>query len=85
MAEDSTPSASAPLIETSIIESKKGTLIVVANWTPEPRKGVQLTLHFPVKAGKIELASGGKVKVAKQNGKTTLTFDLDIGDVVILR
>lgn len=77
--------ASAPLVETSILESKKGTLIVVTNWTSEPRKGLQLTVHFPVKAGKVELAGGGQVKVEKKDGKTTLTFDLDIADVVILR
>lgn len=77
--------ANAALVETSIIESDEGTIIAVNNRTAQSRKGVQLTVNLPVKAKKIELASGRKVGVQKKDGHTILTFDLDQSDVVILR
>lgn len=77
--------ASVPLVETSLIRSDKGTVIVVNNWTPERRDGLRLTLDFPVDASSITLASGGELKVEKVEGKTVLTFDLNVSDVVILR
>jgi len=77
--------ASAPLVETSIIDSPAGMVIVVNNWTSQPREGLQLALNFPVKASAITLASGKAVAVQKKGDTTVLTFDLNLSDVLILR
>lgn len=77
--------SSVALVECSIIDSPKGTAIVVTNWTTEPLKGLTLTLDFPVATGNVSLGSGGKIKVEQNAGKTQLKFDLDLGDVVIFR
>jgi hypothetical protein len=73
------------LVETSVIESPKGTVIVVSNWSGQPVAGLKLTVNIPVPSRKVELASGGKIQVEKGGGKLRLTFDLDVADTVILR
>ena len=77
--------ASSRLVETSIIESKAGTALVVANWSGTPVASIDLTIAIPVPQHDVSLASGGKILV-KTDGKTTrVRFDLDIADVVIFR
>ena len=78
-------SASAPLVETSVIEADTGTAVVVTNWTREPLPGLRLTVRPPVAGTDITLAGGGKVAVDRQQDAIVLTFDLDVADVVILR
>ena len=77
--------ASENLVECSVIESKAGTAIVAVNWSARPIKNLALTVNIPVPAGKIALASGGKIAVKKEAGRAVLTFDLDLADTVILR
>ncbi|NQU12186.1 beta-galactosidase trimerization domain-containing protein [bacterium] len=77
--------SSVPLVEASVIEAKAGTAILVSNWSGQPAKGLTLTVSFKVPTRKVELASGGKIKVQKEGGKVRLTFDLEEADAVILR
>ena len=77
--------ARAKLVEPSVIKAKRGTAVVLANWGGEPIKDFTLTANIRL-PGKATLASGGKVKRKKQDGKRIYTFDLEIaGDVLILR
>ena len=75
----------ARLVEPSLIQSKRGTAIVLANWSGQPIKELTLTANTRLPR-KASLASGGAVKKKKEGGKRIYTFDLEIaGDVLILR
>lgn len=75
---------SEPLVETTVLESRHGMAIPLVNWSGAPVKG--LTVRVALAAGKkAELASGGKVAVAKDATATTFTVDLDVADALILR
>jgi hypothetical protein len=76
---------SEPLVETTVIQSPHGTLIPLANWSGKPVKGLTVTVSIDVPTGKVELASGGPVQAAKNQGKTVFTLDLDVADALILR
>jgi len=76
--------ASNPLVETSLIEAKDGSIIVLDNWSGKPLKNLSLTVNIPIPR-KAELASGSKLKVETKGGETLFTLDLDVADVLILR
>jgi hypothetical protein len=76
--------SSAALVETSIIESKAGTILVVQNWSGNPIRDLKLTVNIPAPRH-IELAGGGKVKTAINADKLEITFDLDVAETVIMR
>jgi hypothetical protein len=69
-----------------ISAAKTGTLIPVTNWGPAKVHGLNLTLQFECTFVHATLASGGEVAVHKTaSGHTSLVFDLDVADAVILR
>jgi hypothetical protein len=72
-------------VETTIIDSDKGTIVPVINWSPAPLRKLELTINAPVSFQKATLASGMPVRIARQNGKTIATFRLDVADALILR
>lgn len=76
---------SEPLVEAMIVESKAGCLITLANWRPEPIKGLTVTANIRLPGKSVTLASGGKVQARKQDGVTVFTLDLDVADALILR
>ncbi|MDA1017259.1 MAG: beta-galactosidase trimerization domain-containing protein, partial [Planctomycetota bacterium] len=76
---------SQPLVETMVIESKHGVAIPLINWTPQPVKGLEVTVSIATPKAKVSLASGGPVKVAEKDGSRVYTFDLDVADALILR
>jgi hypothetical protein len=76
---------SVRLVETTIIESPRGMIIPLINWSRAPVKGLRVTLGIPVPTKKIALASGAPVRVSQEKGQTVLTFDLDAADALILR
>lgn len=73
--------ASAPLVETSIVDSPKGTVITVTNWTSTPRKGLTLIMDGSFPKAIPMLASGGAIS---QSGNR-LTFDLDVADAIFFK
>ncbi|MBL8794691.1 MAG: beta-galactosidase trimerization domain-containing protein [Planctomycetia bacterium] len=78
-------SAAQPLVESTIITAKQGTLIPLINWNPTPLKAVTVTVRIPVPTAKVSLASGKTVQMAKDGNATTFTLDLDVADALILR
>jgi len=48
-------------------------------------KGLKVTANVPLPSGAVTLASGGKVQVERQGGKTVFTLDLDAADAVVVR
>lgn len=76
----------AELIETAVIESEAGNVIVLQNWSGKPVQSMTVTVNIPVPTEDVSLASGGAVAVKKQGSKTTFTFDMEMsGDVLVLR
>jgi hypothetical protein len=73
------------LVETTVIESKHGTLIPLINWSSGPVKGLKLRLNLDVPVGKVSLASGKEVRATREDGKAVLTLDLDVADALVLR
>ena len=70
--------ASAPLVETSIVDSPKGTVITLTNWTRTPRKGLTLIIDESFPKTAPLLASGGAVS----RSGNRLTLDLDVADAI---
>lgn len=73
------------LVESNVIQSKGGTVIIVANWSGKPVQGLKLTVNKPVPTKSITLASGKKIVTNKTDKGLELVFDLDVADAVILR
>ena len=71
--------SSAPLVESCILDSPKGTAIVLVNWTRKPRKSLTLILDKSFPEGPVRLASGGAVN----RSGNRITLDLDIADALI--
>lgn len=74
-----------PCVETTVIESKKGTLISVINWSGKPIKDVRVEVRVAVTGRNASLASGARVQSKKEGNATAFTFDLDVADALILR
>jgi hypothetical protein len=73
------------LVETSVIESRHGTLIPLINWSGAPLHGLKVTLRIDVAAKEFSLAGGGKLETSPEGGNHVFTLDLDVADAVILR
>ena len=76
---------SNPLVETSIIDSKHGTLLSLVNWSGAPVRGLKVTLRVNVAAQEFSLAGGGEVGVSAEGENRVFTLDLDVADALILR
>lgn len=78
-------SCSAPLVETTLIRAKEGTVIPLINWAPTPARGLTVTVRTEVPTTKVQRASGGALKVERRGGVTVITLDLDVADALIFR
>jgi hypothetical protein len=76
---------SNPLVETSIIESRHGTLVPLVNWSGAPVRRLKVTLRANVAGQECSLAGGGKVGVSSEGGNRVFTLDLAVADALILR
>jgi hypothetical protein len=74
-----------PLVETSMIESQHGTVVVLTNWSGKPRTALEVTFRGTSPGSKASLASGTKLVTERNADHTLFTFDLDVADVLILR
>lgn len=73
------------LVENMVIEARGGVVIPLINWSKGPIKGLTVTVNMAVPARSAVLASGKAVRVAKEEGKTVFTLDLDVADAIVLR
>jgi len=76
-----------PLVEATVIESKAGTLITLANWSGKPIKGLNVAVKIPTPTKKVEAASGAPVAEVRQSNleQKVYTLDLDVADALIMR
>ena len=73
------------LVETTLIEAKTGTAVVLNNWSGKPVKGLTVQLNVPAPANQVSLASGRPVQVKQEPWGSIYTLDLDVADALILR
>jgi hypothetical protein len=76
---------STRLVETTIVQSKHGTLVPLINWNREPIKKLEVRVSLPVPTAHVTLASGRPVQMSRQDKMTVFTLDLDVADALILR
>jgi hypothetical protein len=77
--------ASEPLVETTVIESTRGTVIPLINWSGHTVRGLRITMNMDARTAHVSLASGGQVRIARKEGETIFSMDLDVADALILR
>jgi len=76
---------SQPLVETTVIESKQGTVVPLINWSGHPVKQLTIWLNIEVSGKDISLASGRTAKEERHEGKRVFVLDLEVADALILR
>ena len=77
--------ASAPGVETLLIDNQKGTLVTLVNWSETPVKGVTVRVRVPFPPTSARQVSAQKsVPVTYANGVATFTVDLAEADYVLL-
>jgi len=76
---------SNPLVETSIIDAKSGTLIPLVNWSGAPIRGLKVTMSVNVAAKEFQPRQRRKVEGLAESGNRVFTLDLDVADALILR
>ena len=76
---------SEPLVATSVIESQRGVVIPLVNWSGSPVRKLTVEVRIDVPTHQVELASGKPVKATVRDGKSIFTLDLDVADALILR
>jgi hypothetical protein len=72
---------SEPLVEANIIDSPKGSVVILSNWSGGPVKALEVTLPADLAKKKLTVASGAEFK--KDGEKVML--DLDVAEALILR
>lgn len=76
---------SEPLVESSLIESPVGKIVIFNNWSGKPIPNFTARIAGAIPGRSAELASGGRLTSSAAAGGTEFTFDLDVADVLILR
>jgi len=72
-------------VETTVIESKKGTLIPIINWSGKPIQDLRVEVQVATPTRNVSLASGAKIQTKKDGKSMVCTFDLDVADAIVLR
>ena len=72
---------SEPLVEANIIDSPKGSVVILSNWSGGPVKALEVILPADLAKKKLTVASGAAFK---KNGNK-IALDLDVADALILR
>lgn len=74
-----------PCVEAVVIDSPKGTLLTLVNWTNEARKGLKVSVRLAVKPADVRSVERQKsVPSQYQDGVLSFTIDLNEADFVLL-
>ena len=68
-------------MEANIIDSPKGSVVILSNWSAGPVEGLEVTLPADLAAKKLTTATGAAV----QKSGNTITLNLNIAEALILR
>lgn len=74
------------LVEATLIQSSKGVLIPLVNWSDRPKRDLRVTLRTAAPGRSVALASGGRVSERREGTSRVFTLEgLSVADVLILR
>lgn len=76
---------SHPLVETTVIESKVGTVIPLINWSRDRVPALEISIRGLRSGAVPTLASGGDIKSELRDGVRIVTIDLDVADALIFK
>ncbi len=76
---------SEPLVETTVIEARQGTVITLNNWSGKAARKLRMTVNTPFSFREALLASGHRLQVLRRPGRSQFMLDLDVADALILR
>jgi len=72
------------MVETTVIRSPRGVVVPLINWSRNEAKcTVEIRTKLP--SGNARLASGALLEISRENGVTTVSFDLKVADALIFR
>lgn len=75
-----------PIVETNLLEGTEGSAIVLANYTYQPIKSLQIDVKISKPIKTAISVEGKSVKIIKQaDGRVTLELPLEWTDIIILR
>jgi hypothetical protein len=77
--------ASHLFVETSLLESDKGSAIVLINWSGSPVKKLHIDVRTSLNGERARSASGTPVLTDYFGDRLQIVLDLDVADAVILR
>jgi hypothetical protein len=81
-----TVSTSQRNVEATVIRSPAGLLVPLINWSSEPVNALQVTLAALPEGLRASRASGGGVRLARDEAGATVSIErLDAADVIVLR
>lgn len=81
---DRPAACSEPLVETTLVQSDRGLVVPLVNWSGHPLRGMSVTIPDAARFKTAQLASGGRV-LCQDPRATHFTLDLDAADALILR
>lgn len=76
---------SVPAVEGLVIDTAKGSVITLVNWTDKPIAGLQVVVRMPASPIKVRSVQNAKdLKVTYANGAATFTTDLEWADYIVI-
>ncbi len=76
---------SSPFVEAIVMDSPKGTVVTLVNWTEHPVKNVEVQVRVPASPTKVRSVQAGKtLPFTYQDGVLTLNTDLEWADYIMI-
>lgn len=76
---------SNPYVEAVVMDSPKGTVVTLANWTDQPVQGLEVRVRMPAKPAAARSVQGARdLAMSYEGGVLTLTTDLEWADYILL-
>lgn len=75
---------SAPLVETTVIDSPGKMAVTLVNWTPTPQKSVTVTVRDVPRAAAVRSVERGALKHEIRNGDLVVELPLDAADMLLI-
>lgn len=76
---------SEPLVEATVIQAAKGTVIPLINWSAGPVRQLEVRIRIDLPTATVTRASGEPVETVAQGNERVFRLDLDVADALILR
>ncbi|QDU23358.1 type 1 glutamine amidotransferase family protein [Urbifossiella limnaea] len=75
---------SAPLVETTVIDSPTKMAVTLVNWTPTPQKSVTVTIRDTPRPVAVRSVQRGELKFEMRNNDVVIALPLDAADMLLI-